>query len=94
MTNPYSANVDTLLDAVGDTPAIDGTEARNSALAAARIEAVRALAFEQARAADAAETANLIDYLTAALDDRVVYPVPIETLKSIQGQIDLRLGLA
>lgn len=94
MTNPYSANVDALLDAVGLTPAENGAEARGNALKAARVDAIRALAFEQARAADAAEAANLIAYLTAALDDRVAYPVPLEVQKSIQARIDLRLGLA
>lgn len=92
MTNTHAATATEYLEAV--STADDATEDRRLTMQAAQIEATLALANEQARVADAAETANLIAYLTATTDDRVAYPVPLEVRKSLQSQIDVRLGLA
>ena len=67
---------------------------RESAPEWAQIEATRALAFEQARTADALETANLIAYLRLIAERGTPEDTPANIRVEIQRTIETRLGLA
>jgi hypothetical protein len=60
----------------------------------ALVSATRAVAVETARLADAAETDSMIAYLKAAYQGGLAYRPSAEVLKSVQAQIETRLGLA
>jgi hypothetical protein len=62
-------------------------------IAAAQVQATIALAEQQARAADALETANLIAYLQTGPTSWAYHPGE-NVLKNVQAQIETRLGLA
>jgi hypothetical protein len=56
--------------------------------------AVLMQAHEQKRTADALETANLIAYLRTAYQGGLAYRPSAEVLKSVQADVETRLGLA
>lgn len=61
---------------------------------AANAQATLALAIVQTEANRRAETANLIAYLEAASQDRLTYQPSEAVLKSVQADVEVRLGLA
>ena len=63
-------------------------------VAAAQVQATIALAEQQARAADALETSNLIAYMRTAYQGGLAYRPSAEVLKSVQADVETRLGLA
>jgi len=63
-------------------------------VAAAQAQATIALAEQQKRTADALETANLIAYLRTAYQGGLAYRPSAEVLKSVQADVETRLGLA
>lgn len=87
--NEHVSNAVDWLDAGDDQPSA-------FAISVAQVEATLAVAAEQARTADALETANLIGYMAFLNGSNGIdgYHPNAEQLTAVRDQIETRLGLA